>query len=411
MAAAAAFHLVRPTPDRDGTSSTAEAAPGPDLGHDGRPAAAATLVRALATRLEHGTRAQVVALGAGAQARGELATVLHNVRALHLTDLSMSYVGADAGRRPASGTGDAVGRTWTGDVQVSWRLRGFDVHPARMRVPMTFAEHDAAARARFVTARHARTGGRDAVPLWLLDRVKAVRTGRSLVVGERGLPTARYSRLAGRAVADVRRVLPDWSGRLVVEVPDGPADLARTLGSEPSDYTQIAAVTTTEDGSTREAAPVHIFVNPQVFDPLGPHGAQVVMSHEATHVATGAALSSMPPWLLEGFADYVALDHLGLPVQVTASQVLARVRAHGPPSQLPSRADFGAHRRGLGAAYESAWLACRLIGETYGEPRLVRFYRAVDRGSSTSRAFRSVLGTDERAFTDAWRRELRRLAG
>ena len=38
------------------------------------------------------------------------------------------------------------------------------------------------------------------------------------------------------------------------------------------------------------------------------------MSHEATHVATDAALSTMPLWLLEGFADYVALRDVDLPI-------------------------------------------------------------------------------------------------
>ena len=35
------------------------------------------------------------------------------------------------------------------------------------------------------------------------------------------------------------------------------------------------------------------------------------MSHEATHVATDATFASMPTWLLEGFADFVALDGRG----------------------------------------------------------------------------------------------------
>ena len=56
-------------------------------------------------------------------------------------------------------------------------------------------------------------------------------------------------------------------------------------------------------------------MNPPVFEPLGPQGAQIVMSHEAAHVATDAAASSMPTWLLEGFADYVALAHVDLPVR------------------------------------------------------------------------------------------------
>ena len=209
----------------------------------------------------------------------------------------------------------------------------------------------------------------------------------------------------------MRKVLPGWRGRLVVEVPGDAQELGRVLGTAPGAYGGIAAVTTTADGSTSPDAPVHIFVNPQVFDPLGPRGSQIVMSHEATHVATGAAVSTMPTWLLEGFADFVALDHVDLPVSVTASQILARVRKDGPPSRLPGKTEFDPQNQALGASYESAWLACRLLGETYGERRLIAFYRAADRAGSTVEPFRTLLGTDQQAFTRSWRAYLRRLAG
>jgi hypothetical protein len=119
----------------------------------------------------------------------------------------------------------------------------------------------------------------------------------------------------------------------------------------------------------------------------------------------------MPTWLLEGFADYVALDHVDLPVSVTASQILAQVRKDGPPGHLPGKAEFDTANTALGASYESAWLACRLIAETYGEPKLIAFYRRAQRDASTAGAFRDVLGTDQRVFTRAWRDDLRRLAG
>jgi len=136
-----------------------------------------------------------------------------------------------------------------------------------------------------------------------------------------------------------------------------------------------------------------------------------VLSHEATHDATGVASNTtLPPWLLEGFADYVALHHVNLPVTVTASQILAEVREDGPPAHLPGKAEFDTANTALGASYESAWLACRLIGEKYGEQRLIAFYRQSARDSSTDRAFREVLGTSEAAFTAQWRDYLRRLA-
>jgi hypothetical protein len=236
------------------------------------------------------------------------------------------------------------------------------------------------------------------------------RTARSLVLTARDTGLATLSRLADRAVTDVRKVLPRWRGRLVVEVPDSQQTLTHVLGSQPGSYGEIAAVTTTVDGTLAPGTPVHIFLNPRVFDPLGARGSQIVMSHEATHVAVGAAFSSMPTWLLEGFADYVALAHSDVPVNVAASQILARVRKKGPPAQLPGPDQFNAHSTALGSTYEAAWLACRLLAKRYSEARLIAFYRAADRLSSTTGPFRSVLGTDQATFTRAWRADLTRLA-
>ena len=369
---------------------------------------AAALLSRLTDALRDGSRADVLALAAPGvpEAARELTTLRANVRALGLTDLSLRYVDEDDAS-PTTGPARTLGdRAWVGDVQLEWRVGGFDTDDSSREVALTFVETGSGAA--FVTARQ---DSGSAAPLWLLDRLETRGTPRSLVVTTDGTPTARFSRLADRAVADVRKVLPHWRGRLVVEVPADEQQLGRVLGAEPDEYGGIAAVTTTVDGSVSPTAPVHIFVNPAVFGPLGPRGAQIVMSHEATHVATGAAVSSMPTWLLEGFADYVALDHVDLPVSVTASQILARVRADGPPARLPGQHEFDPRSKVLGASYESAWLACRLIGEKYGEARLIAFYRAADRAGSTDAAFRRLLGTDQPAFTRAWRGYLRQLAG
>ena len=141
-------------------------------------------------------------------------------------------------------------------------------------------------------------------------------------------------------------------------------------------------MTTTEDGSLSVGAPVRVFVNPAVFGKLAERGAQVVMSHEATHVATGATFVSMPTWLLEGFADYVALNHAGVPVSLAAGQILARIRKNGSARRSCRRsADLDPTANGLGATYEEAWLACRFVAQQYGEPKLIAFYRAVSGGA------------------------------
>jgi hypothetical protein len=377
-------------------------------GTDSRADDASALLAKLVEALRDGSPADVRALAAPGDrsAADELATLRHNVRALGLTGLSMRYVDEDDGRLTDEQQRRYGDRAWVADVQLGWRVDGFDVHDSHLEVPLTLVESRRGAA--FLSSR-ADVG--EPTPLWLLQRVDVRRTGRSLVAVAGDASASRYSGLADQAVADVHEVLPAWRGRLVVEVPSDEQQLGRVLGSDSGSYGGIAAVTTTVDGSISPRAPVHIFVNPRVFDPLGARGSQIVMSHEATHVATGAAVSSMPTWLLEGFADFVALDHVELPVSVTASQILARVRKSGPPANLPGKTEFDPENRALGASYESAWLACRLLADRYGEKRLIAFYRASDRDDSTTAAFRDLLGTDEPAFTRAWQGYLRKLAG
>jgi hypothetical protein len=219
-----------------------------------------------------------------------------------------------------------------------------------------------------------------------------------------------YARRAAAAVPVVRRVLPAWRPRLVVEVPTSGAALDRTLAADPGQYANIAAVTTTVDGSVDRGAPMHVFVNPDIFGRLEPQGAQVVMSHEAVHVATRAATSDLPLWLLEGFADYVALRDVDLPLSTTAGQVIRQVRRNGPPDHLPGSAEFDTSATALGAAYESAWLACRLLARSGGEQALVRLYRLVDGGRTLASALRATFGLTPGALTRAWRRSLSDLA-
>jgi len=181
------------------------------------------------------------------------------------------------------------------------------------------------------------------------------------------------------------------------------------LAAAPGSYDGVAAVTTTVDGSTRAGAPVAIVVNAAVFDGLGPLGAHVVITHEATHAATNAAVVDMPLWVAEGFADYVGVGAADVPFSVSARAVLREIRATGVPARLPRSPDFSAGRRGLEVSYEEAWLANRLIAQTYGERRLVRFYTAVVRHpDQVDAAFRG-LGTTPEAFAQDWRDYLSRL--
>lgn len=407
VAATATWFLVDDTQVVTPPSAQPSAGASTDPAPSSRADAASELLRELTAALEAGTRRGVLPLAAPGEptARRELAAVLGNVRALGIEDLSMRYVDGDQGRTsPADRRrfGDAA---WVADVVLSWRIAGYDEGTSSMEVALTLV--DTPDGVAFGSA----TGDYDApAPLWLLDELTVARTARALVVVADESDLERYSALVRNAVRDVRAVIPGWRGRLVVQVPASPEQLHRLLDVEPGTYDSIAAVTATVDGSLRASAPVHILVNPEVFAGLGERGSQIVMSHEAAHVAVDAATTTMPLWLLEGFADYVALARTDLPVSVTASQILAEVRRSGPPRALPGADEFDPASQHLGSSYEAAWLACRLIAREYGERGLIGFYEAVDEGVPMEDAF-GRLGTTERAFTRLWRGYLRELAG
>jgi hypothetical protein len=374
-----------------------------------RQAEASALLNRLTRALQNRSSGSAQRLGADASARRQLRGIVHNVRVLDITHLSMRYIDEQPGGISTALAQRFDSNAWVGAVDLTWRISGYDTGVARMETAMTFAAaRHGAGMARFVTARG---NHGHAVPLWLLDRLTVIKSPQTVTMAPTAHAAHRFAGLARHAVADVHAVLPRSDQRLVVEVPGSQAQLDRLLDARRDEYDEIAAVTTTDDGTHRASAPTHIFVNPPVFDPLGPRGAQVVLSHEATHVATGAATSMMPTWLLEGFADYVALDHAHVPVQVAASQIIGRVRRHGAPRHLPSEHDFGTHNPILGTEYEAAWLACRLLAKTYGEDKLVAFYQRANQSSSARLPFRAVFGTDRAAFTRAWRAYLIRLAG
>jgi hypothetical protein len=363
---------------------------------DGRPAqtvdqqAATTLLDALQTAVRRGDAAGGARLGATASERSDLRGVVHNSLAARVADFSLRYVDSSGAVAPDG--------TWGADVATTWRFAGFDDRAEHLEVRVRFAPVAGRLRIAAIGGGHRRT------PLWLSGPLQVRRAVRSMVLVDASAARAdAFAALARRAVPQVRRVLPSWSGGLVVEVPGSEAALDAALGAHRGDYQGIAAVTTTVDGSRSRRSPAHVFVNPHVFDPLRPSGAQVVITHEATHVATDAATTPAPLWLVEGFADYVALRAAGLPVTTTAARIIALVRRDGPPRHLPGRRAFAAGADHLEARYESAWLACRLLADRDGTAALVGFYRAMDRGGRLAPELRRWFALTPAELVRQWR--------
>lgn len=325
-----------------------------------------------------------------------LRAVVDNAREIGVDRFTLRYVDALGGV-------DTEGR-WSATVETGWRFAGFDRSASVGDVEFVLeASGDRTAIAGI-------GGTTELSPVWLTGPVRVERAPDTLVVA--ATDAARYGRLAGSAVPVVRRVLPRWRSGLVVEVPTSAAALDAALGAEPGRYAAIAAVTSSVGDDLDPGVPVHVLVNPEVFGDLDGQGSRVVMSHEATHVAMEAATEpdTVPAWLTEGYADYVALRDIDLPLSVTAAQVEQQVRRGGPPARLPGDARFDTRTTHLGAAYEAAWIACRMLADRAGEQALTRFYTGLRPGDDVGAEFRRSFGLSVAAFTREWRRALTDLA-
>jgi hypothetical protein len=335
-----------------------------------------------------------------------LTAVVGNAEQLQVAEFTLRYV-------DAVGAVDSAGR-WQAAVDMTWRFDGFDAEPVHEEVLVGFQiePSDAGDTADARVGITSLGGGDRRSPLWLSGPLEVRRSERSLVLVSGSAEQADLvAQRADAAVPVVQRVLSQWPGRLVVEVPASEAGMDAALAVEPGTYANIAAVSASVDGTVAPDSQVHVFVNPSVYDGLEEVGGQVVMSHEATHVATGAPLTTgLPLWLLEGFADYVALHDVDLPLSTTAGQIIQQVRSAGPPDHLPGQTEFDETATHLGAAYESAWIACVVLADDGGEGVLVRLYDQVSRGRDLAGQLQDLFGLTEVELTRLWQQRLRDLA-
>jgi hypothetical protein len=328
--------------------------------------------------------------------RRQARTTYANLTGLGVRRLDARYVSADVGA-VAPRTGARLGAgAWTAEVEVTWKVSGVDRSEATLDLTYTFVQRGAAVS---VVRIGQRDDGRS--PIWLGPRLAVRRSDDYLAAAVGRREVDRLARLTRTASNDLHHALPQWDGVLVAYLPASDRAMEDLLGAREGSYDGIAAVTATLDGSAR--APARIVVNPAVFDSLGPIGARVVVTHEATHLATGVTTVDLPLWVAEGFADHVAITAVDVPVDVSARAAIRQVRRQGPPANLPSNTGFAAGHRRLETAYELSWLAFRYMSEQYGEARTRRFYfQVVHRPDDLAGAF-GTLGTTEGAFTQAWR--------
>ncbi|MFD4634343.1 hypothetical protein ACFVYR_23920 [Streptomyces sp. NPDC058284] len=307
---------------------------------------------------------------------------------------------------------DRSGARATASAELRYRVKGYDRAPVTAERTLSLQRHGGQW---YVAAeRPAKKSGEQ---LWDQGRVRAERGAHSLVlgVGQSAAELRAHRELADRAVPAVQDAWPGkWPGRVVVLVPRSLDAMAELLGAPASGYRGIAAVTTGEAGTSGRAPADRIIVNPEAYGVLGDFGKQVVLTHEATHVATRAKTSGATPlWLSEGFADWVGYRGTGRTAAQAAPELRRAVQRGELPGALPENHDFGfaGSATRLAGAYEGAWLACRMIAEQWGERKLMDFYRAVGergkRAGAVADALRDVLDTTPDDFTARWRTYLR----
>jgi hypothetical protein len=192
--------------------------------------------------------------------------------------------------------------------------------------------------------------------------------------------------------------------------PHTQAQMAHVVGQPAEQLRQIAAVTTRLGGEAGSARDDVVVLNPTVFATMDRRAAQVVVTHEATHLLTRAVGTRSESWVVEGFADFVALHDDSAPLSVSAGQILAQVRSDGAPERLPAADDFGAERHGLGAVYESAWLVFRMLGERHGDAAVVDFYESVMAGKPLADALGASFDLTIDRLTAQWRAYLAKSA-
>lgn len=340
------------------------------------------------------------------------ARAFDNLAAMPIRDYRFGDLTADGGGLSPDRVAELGQSAWVADVGVDVQFDASDNGWWSTALRLTFVRRDG----ELYVANDAEGLGRNEPrPIWLLDEVQAV-------VGEHGLVIGTGSAERLGAVADaVDTGVPEvsavwhrnWSEHVVVIMPATQRQMERVIGAGPGSQTKVAAVTTSVGRHSAEGGS-HIVINPTTFDAIGSRSQQIVLTHEAVHVASEATVSSVPVWLSEGLADYVGFKRSELGIATTAQGLLADVRRDGPPDDLPDSVAFDPRQPELDRAYEAAWLACVYIAETSGEDTLVEFYEAmseVTTEADEAAVYRDVLGHTPDSFVAAWRDYLVEKAG
>jgi hypothetical protein len=215
-------------------------------------------------------------------------------------------------------------------------------------------------------------------------------------------------KLAEHGMVAATKIRPDgWPGKVLLTAVSDQKVFESYFAGSKDKLAQVEAVTVPRYSEVAEwDRSARFSLSRVVFNPAtlgrGDDELQHTLTHEFTHVAFGPETSGATPvWLIEGMAEYVAFADDGAPDSF-AGRVANRISG----SDLPADRSF----YNSADNYLLGWLACKLIAQKYGQPKLIALYDAF-KGDNTDAdtAFRTVLGIGQADFLSAWRTYLQGL--
>jgi Peptidase of plants and bacteria len=305
---------------------------------------------------------------------------------------------------------------WAPAVDLRYALRGGDVTPTDRGMGYLFARHDGRWYLRSDNAldrlgRHTWRGPWDFGPC----QVAATRHG---IVLSHPRNEQMVNRLVSELDPSVRAVGDIWPGswseRVVLMLPDSPAEMKALVGPDfPIQSVVAVSIADRVDNASRTVTGQRVVLSPQGVRALSSTSLRVVLRHEITHLAARAeTVDGSPTWLLEGFADYVGYRESGLSLAEGAPDLAEQVREEGPPTALPEDRAFRSSGEDLDRAYQQSWSLSKYVAERYGEDTLVELYHKLATvGPASAREtddlLREVLGVNRAKLVGGWRDYLR----
>jgi len=212
---------------------------------------------------------------------------------------------------------------------------------------------------------------------------------------------SRLMKLADDALDRVAKVRPAdrWAGKIFVIAVKDKDVFNAYFSSTPERVDQVAAIAVPhynqvhEWANSAEYSATRIIFNP---DELEEDSLQLGddLTHEFTHAAMAPATTGWTPtWLVEGFAEYVSYKGASI-VQSRLRQALKGVAT----DDLYGGDKFYDEPMN----YITAWLACRMISEKYGEAKLIELYEKFQSTSVEDTVVNQVLGISRAQLVTDW---------